>query len=97
MIRRHRTMFESNAHPFVGGYSRDRFPKREQLRHEILKRFINWLFSFWIPFQFNHRPGKTSHRPYSQVSGNPERAKKNRAGELALGGIKRILIKGADS
>src|SRR6266478_1823412 len=62
MVGRHGAMFESNSHPFVGGHSSDGFPKCEQLRHEILEWLINRVISFWMPFEFDYRPGKTSDR-----------------------------------
>src|SRR3954464_14478848 len=89
-------MLESQSHSSLGRELRNRFPKRNQLRNELVERLIDRIAAALMCFHLYHGSGKPGDRPYSDMRRDLDGPLKGRSRELALFRIERISVKGAD-
>src|SRR5437899_12480042 len=96
MIRSHRAMLERDSDASICGYRCDRLPKLDQARQKIFERFVDWIISFWMTFQFDHCARKSRNGLHADTGGDFNGAKENGFCKFTLLGIQRISIKRAN-
>jgi len=92
VIRTLRTMLKSDPQAAVGSSNGKRFPKREELRHEIFKRLIHWMTAALFDGRFDHRAWETTDVFYTNMGGDFDGTLPGGARVFRLTRIKRVAI-----